>query len=371
MDSASRRPTVAVVFGGRSPEHGISCVTAGGVLGSIDRDRFDVVPVGITASGRWLLVDDDPEALRIVDGRAPAVPETGDEVLLPPSADPAERALRVLRDGRVDREIGVDVVLPLLHGSYGEDGTLQGALELLDLPYVGPGVLGSAAAQDKTFTKQVLAAAGLHVAVGFGVRHADFRRDPHPVRDRAAALGAPLFVKPARAGSSIGVVKVDDLADLDAAVAEAASADPKIVIEGAQRGRELEVAVLQGRHGGPERVSAPGEVIATGVDFYDYETKYFGKGHVENQVPAAVTEAEAEEIRSVARTAFRALDLEGLARIDVFLTDDGVVVNEVNTMPGLTPFSMFPILCDHMGLDYATMVSELLDLALERPVGLR
>jgi D-alanine-D-alanine ligase len=371
MASTSRRPVVAVVFGGRSSEHGISCVTAGGVLSAIDRDRFDVLPIGITSSGRWVRVPDDVEALRIDAGRAPSVPEGGDEVVLPASADPADRHLRVLRDGAVIETLPFDVVLPLLHGPYGEDGTIQGALELLDVPYVGCGVLGSAAAQDKTFTKQVLAAAGLPVADGFGVRLDELRRDPDGVRDRAAALGLPLFVKPARAGSSLGVVKVDDLADLPAAFEEAGAADPKIVVERGLVGRELECAVLQGREGGAPRASMPGEVIAEGVDFYDYETKYFGKGHVEIEVPADVTPAQAEEVRAAARTAFRALDLEGLARVDVFLTADGVVVNEVNTMPGMTPFSMFPVLCAHLGMDYRAMVSELIDLALERPTGLR
>lgn len=367
---------IALMFGGRSSEHGISCVTAGGILSAIDRSRYDVIAIGITRSGRMILADDDPAAWSIVDGAPPEVPEDGPEVLLPAgSAAPGERPrLRIAREGRLEELAAIDAVLPLLHGPYGEDGTLQGALELLDIPYVGSGVLASAQSMDKISTKAALRAAGLAVADGVHTHRDrwDAEREQLLARVRAE-LPAPWFVKPSRAGSSMGVTRVTDPADLAAAVQEAFAHDPRVLIEAAVPGREVECGVLQGRDGAPPRTTVPGEVrLGDDLDFYDYGSKYFGRGTVHIDVPAPLSQGQIDAVRETAATAFTALGLEGLGRIDVFVTpEDRVVVGEVNTMPGFTPFSMFPVLWENMGLGYRELITELVELAIARPHGLR
>lgn len=373
---AGMKTTVALLFGGRSGEHGISCVTAGGVLAAIDSARYDVIPIGITRGGRYVLVSGDPDDWRIVDGEAPEVPADGDEVLLPAGAHrPGEPiVLRVIRDGRVEPLARIDVLFPLLHGPYGEDGTLQGALDLLDVPYVGSGVLASAVCMDKAATKTALRAAGIPCAPDVVVREDEWARDAEGVLERVRRdLGLPWFVKPARAGSSLGVSKVSDPAELDHAMTTAFAEDPKVLIEAGVAGREVECGVLGGRGGEAPRTTVPGEVrIGDDLDFYDYESKYFGKGTVEIEVPAQLTGEQIAAVRAVAAHAFVALGLEGLARVDVFVTAEGrVVVNEVNTMPGFTPFSMFPVLWANMGVDYAALIGELVELARARRIGLR
>lgn len=367
--------TVALLFGGRSSEHGISCVTAGSILGSIDRDRYDVIAIGITRDGRYVQVSDDPAHWSFVDGRAPEVPDGGDEILLPSRVHHAgeKGALRVIRDGRVEELARVDVVFPLLHGICGEDGTIQGALDLLDVPYVGSGVLGSAVSMDKQFTKTVLEAAGIPCAPGIVVREAQWRRDAEAIRGRAEQLALPWFVKPARAGSSFGVSRVESVEGLEQALRLAFEHDPKVLIEEGISGREVECGVLQGRDGAAPRTTVPGEVrVGEDLEFYDYESKYFGKGTITIDVPAALPEDRLEAVREVAARAFDALDLEGLARVDTFVTDDGrILVNEVNTMPGCTPFSMFPVLWGNMGMTYPELITDLIEQALERRIGLR
>ncbi|MBK0330272.1 D-alanine--D-alanine ligase [Brachybacterium sp. MASK1Z-5] len=369
--------TIALLFGGRSGEHGISCVTAGGILGAIDRERYDVVAIGITRQGRWLHVSDDPADWQLQGATPPEVPSDGDEVLLPTGTKTpgAPVPLRVVRDGRVEPLAEVDAVLPLLHGPYGEDGTVQGALDLLDIPYVGSGVLASATCMDKTSTKAALAAAGIASAPSISVHEDEWAQRAEEVgasvRER---LAAPWFVKPARAGSSLGVSKVTDPAELEHAVKTAFAEDPLILIEQGVVGREVECGVLQGRAGGEApRTTEPGEVIVgDDLDFYDYESKYFGKGTVSIQVPAALPDGAAERVREVAARAFIALRLEGLGRVDVFVTETGeVVVNEVNTMPGFTPSSMFPVLWENMGIDYTSLITDLLEQARTRRIGLR
>ncbi|MDO5646046.1 MAG: D-alanine--D-alanine ligase family protein [Dermabacter sp.] len=362
--------TVALLFGGRSGEHGISCVTAGSILRQIDRTRFRVLPIGITTEGAFVEVSDDPDRWQIVDGAAPSVPSDGDEIILqPPGVSRGPVPVRVVRDGgRIEHLADVDVVFPLLHGPYGEDGTVQGFLELFDLPYVGSGVLASAAAQDKDITKRLLREAGLRVADGIVVSEREWE-DPD-AREAAVArmrdLAPPLFVKPARSGSSIGVSKIDGIEQLEGALASAFAIDSKVLVEAGLSGREVECGVLESADGGV-RTSEPGEiVIGDDLDFYDYASKYFGAGSVSLQVPAALSPELSAAVQEVAARAHRALGLDHLSRVDTFVTDGGeVVVNEVNTMPGFTQSSMFPVLWDAMGLAYPDLIATLITLALE------
>ena len=365
------RPRVAVVFGGRSSEHAISCVTAGSVLRAIDRDRFDVVPVGIARDGRWVLVPDDPDRLAIADGRLPAVDGQGSTVVL--AADPTARQLVVTYPGEIPRTLGqVDVVLPLLHGPYGEDGTIQGLLELAGVRYVGSGVLSSAVGMDKHFMKLVLAGNGLPVCPYVVVRPYGWKSDPDAVRESVAAIGWPVFVKPARGGSSIGISKVDEPEGLDRAIELAHEHDPKVVVEAAVPGREIEVGVVE-EPDGTVHASVAGEIrVVSGHEFYDFEAKYLEEGTVALDVPADILPTVAERAREMALAAFRALGCEGLARVDFFLLDSGeLVVNEVNTMPGFTPTSMFPRLWAATGIAYPELLQRLLETALRRPTGLR
>jgi D-alanine-D-alanine ligase len=367
-----RRIRVAVVFGGRSSEHAISCVTAGSVLRAIDPQRYDVVPIGITPKGRWVLAPADPDRLAITDGRLPEVADDGGTVVLPSSAGAAE--IVVNEPGTAPRALGeVDVVLPLLHGPYGEDGTLQGLLELAGVPYVGSGVLASAVGMDKHFMKLVLAAHGLPVCRHVLVEPGAWAPQRERVTAETAALGWPVFVKPARAGSSVGITKVHSWDGLDEAVLDARRHDPKVVIEEAIEGREVECGVLEGRGGGPPDTSVVGEIrVDDSHEFYDFDAKYLDEAHVALDVPADVSSELADRIRSLAARAFQALACEGLARVDFFLRADGtVLVNELNTMPGFTPTSMFPMLWAATGLDYPALVDRLLTTALSRPTGLR
>lgn len=362
----SARRTVAVLFGGRSSEHAVSCTTAGGVLGAIDRERWDVVAVGIGQDGSWTLQDDDAAAWAFTDGTMPEVVPSASGVLLPETA--GERTWRVVRDGVVQPLAEVDVVFPLLHGPWGEDGTIQGALELLDIRYVGAGVLASAMGMDKQYMKMAFRAAGLPVAADVVVTAGE-AVDAH--RAQIEALGLPVFVKPARAGSSMGISRVDSWDQLEAAVAAAIEHDPKVLVESAVVGREIETAVLGARDG--VRTSPPGEIVAVGSQaFYDFESKYFDDSAVRLDCPADIPADDAARIQEIARRAFAAISAEGIARVDVFYGPDGTVtVNEVNTMPGFTPTSMYPRMWASGGLSYPELIEELLEAALARPLGLR
>ena len=343
------RIRVAVVYGGRSSEHAISCVSAGSILRHLDPGRFDVVPVGIARDGSWLRADVDPGELAIADGRLPEVSGGSDT--------PLAQAGAILAS--------VDVVFPILHGPYGEDGTIQGLLELAGLPYVGAGVFASAAGMDKEFAKKILAAEGLPVGDFVVLR-------PHQSCPAAAdleRLGFPLFVKPARGGSSIGVSRVagpDELAD---AIAEARRHDPKVVIEAAIDGRELECGVLEFPDGSV-KASTIGEIRVPGVGVYDFETKYLDDA-AELDVPAALPDTDVTLLQDLAIRTFNALDCQGLARVDFFLTADGPVVNEINTMPGFTTISMYPRMWAASGVDYPTLVGTMVETALARGTGLR
>ncbi|MCL2466271.1 MAG: D-alanine--D-alanine ligase [Micrococcales bacterium] len=366
------RPRVLVLFGGRSGEHSISCATAGGVLAAIDRDRYDVLAVGITREGRWVLADDDPARWAIQPGHLPQVEDATAQVLLPQGGS---RDVQLVEPGLAPTQLGtVDVVFPLLHGPYGEDGTLQGLLELADVRYVGAGVLASAVGMDKQMMKVVLVGNGLAVSPFRTVRAHQVAADLPAVLADLAGLGLPVFVKPARAGSSLGISRVDDAADLPEALAEAARHDPKIVVEAAVVGREVECAVLGGRDGARPRASLPGEIVVTDPahTFYDYQAKYFNADGVQLLCPADLSPQVTAAVQDVAVRTFEALDCEGIARVDVFVTDDDqVVVNEINTMPGFTPYSMYPTMWQVSGMPYTELVDELIRLALERPTGLR
>ncbi|MFE9796416.1 D-alanine--D-alanine ligase family protein [Streptomyces goshikiensis] len=375
-EQQGRKPRVAVVFGGRSSEHAISVVTAGAVLRSIDRSKYEVLPIGITTDGRWALTADEPSRMAIADRKLPSVDDLADSedgaVVL--SVDPANREVVYTEPGAVPKALGeVDVVFPVLHGPYGEDGTLQGLLELAGIPYVGSGVLASAVGQDKDYMKRVFTSFGLNVGPYITVRPREWTRDADATRGRildfAEEHGWPLFIKPARAGSSIGITKVDDVSGLDDAVREAQRHDPKIIVEALLRGREIECGVLEFEDG--PRASAPAEIPpVSSHDFYDFEAKYIDSAS--GIVPAPLTPEQTAEVRRLAVEAFEAASCEGLVRADFFLTEDGTfVINEINTMPGFTPISMYPRMWQESGVEYQELVDLLIQAALRRPTGLR
>jgi D-alanine-D-alanine ligase len=364
---SERRIRIAVVFGGRSTEHAISCVSASSVLTHLDRERFEVIPVGITPDGAWVLGSTDPGQLQIRDRQLPAV-AGGAALALP--ADPTRGGLVRLEPGRAGEVFsGVDVVFPVLHGPFGEDGTIQGLLELAGIPYVGPGVLASAAGMDKEFTRKLLRAEGLPVTDAVVLRPGSTTVDPAQ-RER---LGLPVFVKPARGGSSLGISRVDDWGDLDAAVATARGTDPKVLVEAARSGREVECGVLEFPDGRVE-ASLPAEiriVSQSSSGWYDFDAKYLDDA-CEFDVPAKLDDDITARLRGMAVEAFRALDCQGLARVDFFVGDGGqLTVNEVNTMPGFTPISMYPRMWAVAGVDYATLLSTLVGTAIARGTGLR
>ena len=364
------RIRVAVVYGGRSSEHAISCVSAGSILRNLDPQRFEVISVGISPQGSWVLTDGRPETLAITDGTLPGVRESSGTALAL-SADPARRGELVsLGEAAGDVMASVDVVFPVLHGPYGEDGTIQGLLELAGVPYVGAGVLASAVGMDKEFTKKLLAAAGLPIG-----DHVVLPPHQHTLSltDRER-LGLPVFVKPARGGSSIGVSRVTSWDLLPAAIDLARRHDPKVIVEAAIEGREMECGVLEFPDGRVE-ASTVGEIRVAGVrgrddGFYDFETKYLDDA-AELDVPAKVADDVADEIRALSIRAFAAIDCQGLARVDFFLTEDGPVINEINTMPGFTTISMYPRMWAASGLDYPTLLATMVETALARGTGLR
>jgi D-alanine-D-alanine ligase len=361
---------VAVVFGGRSAEHAISCVSAGSVMAALDPDRYEVVPVGITPDGGWVLADPD-QRLAITDG---ALPQVAGGTAVSLVGDPGGRGLAVLEPTAA---IGpalteVDVVFPVLHGAYGEDGTIQGLLEMSGLPYVGSGVFASAASMDKEFTKKLLAAAGLPQGDHVVLRDASGAVCPDPaVLDEAARerLGLPVFVKPSRAGSSIGITKVTDWAQFPDAVATAAAVDPKVIVEASVPGREVECGVLAAPETGLPEASLPAEIrLRAGVDWYDFSAKYLDDS-VDFDVPADLTPEQTAAVQEASRRAYLAMDCRGLARVDFFLAtapdgSDRLVINEVNTMPGFTPISMFPRMWAASGVTYPELVDRLIASAL-------
>jgi D-alanine-D-alanine ligase len=363
---------VAVVFGGRSSEHAISCVSAGAVMSHLDPERFEVVPVGITREGGWVLGTSDPRELVISNRELPSVEAGGTALALP--GDPTRGGLVVLDPDRAGEVFsGVDVVFPVLHGPFGEDGTIQGLLEMAGVPYVGAGVLASAASMDKEYSKKLLAAEGIPVGDLVVLR----RGTATLTLDERERLGLPVFVKPARAGSSMGITRVTDWADLDAAIATAREHDPKVLVEAAIVGREVECAVLEFPDGSVRAsVAAEIRIVGTSPDghkpeFYDFEAKYLDDV-CEFDIPAKLDDVVAERLRAMAVAAFHAVDGQGLARVDFFVGPDGeLTLNEVNTMPGFTPISMYARAWAVTGIDFETLLTTLVQTAIARGTGLR
>jgi D-alanine-D-alanine ligase len=372
-----RKIRVAVVFGGRGPEHAISCASGGTVLACIDRDRYDVVPIGILPDGRWVLTADEPDRLAISGGRLPSV-----EAVAGPGAQVLPwtpgSALATTEPGAIPGELGeVDVVLPMLHGPFGEDGTMQGLLEMAGVRYVGAGVLASAVSMDKEYMKLIFKAKGLPVGPFVVVRDRDWppgaaETERKLVLDAIGELGWPLFVKPARGGSSIGTSRADDPAGLDESIETARRYDRKVLVEQAIPGQEIECAVLEGLDGAPPDTSLPGQLMVDGgEEFFDFEAKYLddANGMV---IPAPIPADHLEEVRRLAAAAFEAVSCEGLARVDFFYTPDGeIVLNEINTMPGMTAASYFPKMWAASGFSLRELIDRLIATALSKSSGLR
>jgi D-alanine-D-alanine ligase len=371
--ATTRKPRVAVLFGGRSSEHAVSCVTAAGVLGAINKDKYEVIPIGIAKTGQWVLAPAETAQWSLAASSLPEVVPSPQTVTLAEIG--GEHQLIVASPNQVPQELGaVDVVFPLLHGPFGEDGTIQGLLELSDTRYVGAGVLASAVGMDKHYMKVVFEAAGLRVGPYVAVTDRQWRRDPESVRKQVDLLGFPVFVKPARAGSSMGISKVDSLEDLDAAIEEARRHDLKLVIEAGIVGREIECAVLEGRGTDAPRTSMPGEISVSGGthEFYDFNAKYVEDDAAALSCPADIPAEAISRVRELAAAAFDAVGAEGLSRVDFFYTPEGeLIINEINTMPGFTPKSMYPQMWAASGLGYADLIDELIHLALNRKTGLR
>ena len=382
-----KKTRVGILFGGRSGEHEVSLLSAASVLQAIDRKKYDVIPIGITKEGRWVTAshaerllagETSQKHLRAGDPEstaAAAVLRKGESVLVPPVPSEAlvpfetPAALSPVRPAPPDHVLSVDVIFPVLHGTFGEDGTIQGLFELAGMAYVGSGVLGSATGMDKDTMHRLFASAGLPIVKWVTFLRAEWEKSPRKVRARIeSALKYPVFVKPANLGSSVGITKAHTAKELGPAIELAARFDRKIVVEqgvgGTKKPRELEVAVLG--NDSPE-ASVVGEVIP-GKEFYDYEAKYLSEGS-DLIVPAKLTKAQTKQVREMAIRAFQACDCAGLARVD-FLMDPGkserIFVNEINTLPGFTSISMYPRLWAASGVPYPELIDRLIALALER-----
>jgi D-alanine-D-alanine ligase len=370
MSAPTSRPRVLLVVGGRSSEHSISCVSGRAVLDVIDRDRWEVEVVGIDRDGGWRRLDPAGASLRTADGVLPEIDASLPPCWLAPNGD---GGARLMSDGADD--LRIDVVLPLLHGPWGEDGTVQGLFETFGVRYVGSGVLASAVTMDKIAMKQALVAHGIPVVPYEAVHDGEWRLGQARVLARIEfALDLPVFVKPARAGSSMGISRVDDWSDLAAAIDTAREHDPRVLVEQGVTGREIECGVLGAGVDDRARASVLGEIVVTdGRAFYDFDAKYLAADSaVDLIVPAVLDPSTTAHLQDLAVRAFEALGCEGLARVDYFVADDGTAwVNELNTMPGFTPTSMYPRMWQATGVEYAALIDRLLELALARPTGLR
>lgn len=369
----STRTRVAIIFGGVSSEHDVSCLTAGGVARAIDPERFELVGIGITPSGRWVQVStEDLLALDVSDSGLPRLDESRPEAVLL-RRDGGGRVATVDGDRLIESR-DFDVAFALLHGPFGEDGTIQGMFEMMGIRYVGAGVAASAIGMDKDLMKHELRAAGLAVCPWVTITKHGWDADRAALLLRVEAdLRFPVYVKPARGGSSVGITRAATPQEVPAAIEEALRWDPKVIVEeGFVGAREIEVAVLDVLDGAP-RVSLPGEIVMHTADaFYDYAAKYLPEGQVDLVVPAPVSDTLLARIQKTGARTFRAMGAEGLSRVDLFVTpDEEVYVNELNTMPGFTHLSMYPALWQATGMSYPELIAELIELALTRPTGLR
>lgn len=346
---------VAIICGGRSSEHSISCISAKGVLEAIDRNLFEPILIGITLRGKWVALKSAADFGVGSDG-LPIIPDTAPGI----NAD-----VHGLKNAE-GAPLAIDLAFPLIHGAYGEDGTIQGFFEMADIPYVGSGVLASSVAMDKTFAKPIYADFGLAVADGITVHQRDWIAQRELEIAKIKALGLPVFVKPARSGSSRGTTKVKSDSEIAPAIEEAHRHDPRAMVEVAIKGREIECAVLE--INGKAHASVLGEIrVHEPHEFYDFEAKYLD-GSTTFDVPANVTPEIARAISDAAVTAFEALGCEGLARVDFFLTEENqVIINELNTMPGFTSMSVFPMLWKATGKSYSEVITQLCESALTRP----
>ncbi|MBN2307770.1 MAG: D-alanine--D-alanine ligase [Candidatus Hydrogenedentes bacterium] len=346
---------VAVLFGGKSAEHEVSLQSAKNVIEAIDKTKYEVVPVGIDKQGHWLTGDASHFLLNADDPKLIALNNAGTRVALAPTGD----EVHLIPLDEAGPPSPVDVVFPVLHGPYGEDGTVQGLLKLADVPFVGAGVLGSAVGMDKDVMKRLLRDAGLPIPAFITLRRgagADYD-------GIIARLGLPCFVKPANLGSSVGISKAKSPADLERAVADAFQYDHKVIIEEFIEGREIECSVLGN---GEPMASVPGEIVPT-HEFYSYEAKYIDENGALLKIPADLPEPVIKRVQDTAVAAFKALECEGMARVDVFLRgDDEVIVNEINTLPGFTRISMYPKLWEASGLSCTELIDRLIQLAIER-----
>ena len=371
-----RKVRVAVVFGGRSAEHAVSCASAGLVLGALDSGKYDVVPIGIARDGRWVLTSGDVSRLALTGGELPSVEAIATPgVSVTPQAGPGGGALVFSPAASVPADLGeVDVVLPLLHGAYGEDGTIQGLLEMAGVKYAGAGVLASAVGMDKEYMKLLFTARGLPIGPYAVVRDRDWGSaasdERKRVLDEIGELGWPVFVKPARGGSSIGTSRAADPDELEAAIEEARRYDRKVLVEKAIDGVEVECAVLEGVDGGPPEASVPGQIVVDPHStWYDFDAKYLA-AQSRMEIPAPVPAEALERVQALSCAAFDAISCEGLARVDCFYTPDGdVLVNEINTMPGMTPHSGFPMMWAASGLPMPALIDRIITTALAKPEG--
>jgi D-alanine-D-alanine ligase len=347
---------VAIICGGRSSEHEISCISAGGVLSAIDRSKYEPILIGINKNGKWFLLPEN-YSLEINNGVLPTIPDSGISV-----------ALNVDGFSAAGKNLDIDIVFPLLHGPFGEDGTIQGLLEIADIPYVGSGVLASAVAMDKSFAKPIFASHGIKTAAGFVVRQREWKEGSAAIQRAADQLGYPVFVKPARGGSSRGTTKVKLAAEFSAALAEAYKFDTKALVEQEICGAEIECAVLE--IDGVAKASLVGQIkIDSKYEFYDFDAKYLD-GATTIELPAKIDQKISDEIRAKAVDAFISLGCSGLARVDFFLTPNNeVIINELNTMPGFTATSVFPKMWAATGVAYAEVITYLLKNALTRNNG--
>lgn len=368
---------IVVLYGGKADEHPISCISTAGVLKAMDTERFEPIPVGITKSGQWIVNGEDPRGWDLSGDALPEVKVTPES--RPVLLDVSRGCDGFLVGGDTVGSLGhIDAVLPVLHGPYGEDGTIQGLLEMMNVPYVGCGVLASAACMDKHYTKVLLNAAGIATAPGITLDARSFDASDGFASDaaaimaevEAAGLRYPLFVKPSRAGSSFGVTKVEregDAAELAAAVFEASHHDWRVLIEQGIDAREIECAVLCAKPGDEPKASWPGEIVLDrredgGDQFYDFDSKYMDSSASHVEVPANLPEETLQRVRETAIKAFKAVDGMGLSRVDSFVTADGaIMINEINTMPGFTPISMYPKAWEATGLSYTDLITTLIE----------